>query len=73
MLGNISMEYWQRSNVRLTIRNRNGGQESLEYTIATENGNSIAKRVQSTGRETNIYPYCINNIGVRDLKRFFKI
>jgi serine/threonine protein kinase len=41
--------------------------------IATENGNSIAKHVSSTGRETTITPYCINNIGVRDLKRFFKI
>jgi serine/threonine protein kinase len=45
---------------------------AIKY-IATENGNSTAKRLQSTGRETNITPYCINNIGVRELKRFFKI
>ena len=45
---------------------------AIKY-IAIEDGNSIAKRVPSTGRETNINQYCINNIGVRDLKRFFKI
>lgn len=45
---------------------------AIKY-IAVENGNSIAKRVPSAGRETNINQYCINNIGTRDLKRFFKI
>ena len=45
---------------------------AIKY-IAIDHGNSIAKRVPSTGKETNINQYCINNIGVRDLKRFFKI
>lgn len=45
---------------------------AIKY-ITIENGNSIAKRVPSTGRETNINQYCINNVGVRELKRFFKI
>ncbi|WP_042146305.1 MULTISPECIES: serine/threonine-protein kinase [unclassified Pseudoalteromonas] len=63
---------WQfelNGNQRRWSKEFNG---AIKY-IAIENGNSIAKRVPSTGRETNINQYCINNIGVRDLKRFFKI